>query len=123
MKKNALKPLRDNKNTVLYHVDGLSVAQGPNYALAKRLQHWRAQVSFEDGYTVASSIARNVSLSLSLSLPLSLLIFFLRMLGPIKIKCHKIFGTSSILFEISSRSLFSLCIVNAFVINELICLN
>ena len=124
MKKNALKPLRDNKNTVLYHVDGLSVAQGPNYALAKRLQHWRAQVSFEDGYTVASSIARNVSLSLSLSLSPSFSAnFFYGCLGPIKIKCHKIFGTSSILFEISSRSLFSLCIVNAFIINELICLN
>ena len=30
-------------------VDGLSVAQGPNYALAKRMQHWRAQLEFEVG--------------------------------------------------------------------------
>jgi len=25
-------------------VDGIVVAQGPNYALAKRLQHWRAML-------------------------------------------------------------------------------
>jgi len=38
-------------------VDGLSVAQGPNYALAKRIQHWRAQIEFEAGATVSSMIA------------------------------------------------------------------
>lgn len=38
-------------------VDGLSVAQGPNYALAKRMQHWRAQVEFEAGATVSSMVA------------------------------------------------------------------
>ena len=38
-------------------VDGLSVAQGPNYALAKRLQHWRAMIAYEDGHTVSSNIA------------------------------------------------------------------
>ena len=38
-------------------VDGLSVAQGPNYALAKRIQHWRAQIEFEAGATVSSMVA------------------------------------------------------------------
>jgi len=38
-------------------VDGLSVAQGPNYALAKRMQHWRAQVEFDAGATVSSMVA------------------------------------------------------------------
>ena len=38
-------------------VDGLSVAQGPNYALAKRMQHWRAQLEFEAGATVSSMVA------------------------------------------------------------------
>jgi len=27
-------------------VDGLSVAQGPNYALAKRIQHWRCMIAY-----------------------------------------------------------------------------
>ncbi len=38
-------------------VDGLSVAQGPNYALAKRLQHWRAVVEYSAGRVVSSNIA------------------------------------------------------------------
>jgi len=33
----------------------LSVAQGPNYALAKRLQHWRAVVAREDQKCIVSS--------------------------------------------------------------------
>ena len=37
--------------------DGLSVAQGPNYALAKRMQHWRAQIEYEGGATVSSMVA------------------------------------------------------------------
>jgi len=37
--------------------DGLSVAQGPNYALAKRMQHWRAQIEFDAGATVSSMVA------------------------------------------------------------------
>ena len=41
----------------LYMVDGLSVAQGPNYALAKRLQHWRACLAFSKGFTVSSMVA------------------------------------------------------------------
>lgn len=38
-------------------VDGISVAQGPNYALAKRLQHWRAQIMAYNGKIVSSNIA------------------------------------------------------------------
>jgi len=39
-------------------VDGLVVAQGPNYALAKRIQHWRAIVAREcHGATVSTNIA------------------------------------------------------------------
>lgn len=41
----------------LYLVDGVTVAQGPNYALAKRMQHWRAQVAFSEGAIVSSTVA------------------------------------------------------------------
>ena len=37
--------------------DGLSVAQGPNYAIAKRIQHWRACCAFEAGHTASSMVA------------------------------------------------------------------
>lgn len=50
LKKNALKPVNN-----LHLVDGLSVAQGPNYALAKRIQHWRAMVQYEAGQGIVSS--------------------------------------------------------------------
>ena len=38
-------------------VDGLAVDQGPNYALAKRIQHWRAMLAFSQGTPVSSNIA------------------------------------------------------------------
>jgi len=38
-------------------VDGLVIAQGPNYALAKRIQHWRAIVARSAGCPVSSNIA------------------------------------------------------------------
>lgn len=53
LRKNALPPLKSNIKVV----DGLSVAQGPNYALAKRLQHWRSMIEFEAGAIVSTSIA------------------------------------------------------------------
>jgi len=56
--KNALPPVESSggkKN--FYLVDGLSVAQGPNYAIAKRAQHWRAQVTFSEGAVASSRIA------------------------------------------------------------------
>ena len=47
--KNSLPPIKcaDGKST-LKIVDGLSVAQGPNYALAKRIQHWRCMIAYEN---------------------------------------------------------------------------
>ena len=30
---------------------------GPNYALAKRMQHWRAMIAFDAGCTVSSNVA------------------------------------------------------------------
>ncbi|KAJ1448192.1 tyrosine phosphatase-like protein [Pelagophyceae sp. CCMP2097] len=40
-----------------YMCDGLSVAQGPNYALAKRMQHWRAVAAYAGGHTASSMVA------------------------------------------------------------------
>lgn len=57
LQKNALKPVPTADGNSLKLVDGLSVAQGPNYALAKRLQHWRAQLCFQAGHTVSSNVA------------------------------------------------------------------
>lgn len=55
--KNALKPEKNSEGDNVYLVDGLSVVQGPNYALAKRMQHWRAIIEYEAGATVSSMIA------------------------------------------------------------------
>lgn len=57
LKKNVLPPIECQDKTNLKIVDGLSVAQGPNYALAKRLQHWRAMIEYEGGHIVSSHIA------------------------------------------------------------------
>lgn len=38
-------------------VDGIVVQQGPNYALAKRLQHWRAMLARAEGSPVSTNIA------------------------------------------------------------------
>ncbi|GAB5363818.1 hypothetical protein AAMO2058_000915800 [Amorphochlora amoebiformis] len=38
-------------------VNGLINNQGPNYALAKRLQHWRAVLAYEAGVPVSTNIA------------------------------------------------------------------
>jgi hypothetical protein len=56
LRKNALKPLPGNGGN-FYIVNGLSVAQGPNYALAKRMQHWRAVIARTKGSIVSSNIA------------------------------------------------------------------
>jgi len=58
LQKNARPPIRADDGTSLYLVNGLSVQQGPNYALAKRLQHWRAIVARErKSCTVSSNVA------------------------------------------------------------------
>lgn len=38
-------------------VDGIVTQQGPNYALAKRMQHWRCIIAIAAGHPVATSIA------------------------------------------------------------------
>ena len=55
--KNALPPIQTEDGSKVRIIDGLSVAQGPNYALAKRLQHWRAIVAYDNNHTVSSNIA------------------------------------------------------------------
>jgi hypothetical protein len=55
--KNFSEPVQAQGGKSIKLVDGLSVAQGPNYALAKRMQHWRAQVEYDAGATVSSMVA------------------------------------------------------------------
>jgi len=58
LKNNAMKPVKSKDgNNEYYMVNGISVAQGPNYALAKRMQHWRAIVARSKNCIVASNIA------------------------------------------------------------------
>mmetsp|Transcript_18220 Transcript_18220/g.41517 ORF Transcript_18220/g.41517 Transcript_18220/m.41517 type:complete len:766 (-) Transcript_18220:87-2384(-) len=55
--KNAKKSVK-GKGGDFYYVNGLANQQGPNYALAKRLQHWRAIVAREKyGCIVSSNVA------------------------------------------------------------------
>merc|ERR1712071_99348 len=51
-----MKPL-EGEGGDFYVANGLSVAQGPNYALAKRMQHWRAVIARSKGSIVSSNIA------------------------------------------------------------------
>eukprot|EP01083_Nonionella_stella_P244303 850428_1 len=60
LRKNAIKPLKGEGGD-FYVVNGLSVAQGPNYALAKRMQHWRAIIARNQGSIVSSNIAPSTS--------------------------------------------------------------
>lgn len=53
LKGNYLLP----KKNGLCVVDAMVSRQGPNYALAKRLQHWRALVSRAEGHVVSSNVA------------------------------------------------------------------
>lgn len=58
LKKNQMKPIKaKNNKDEFYLVDGIVTAQGPNYALAKRLQHWRVVVAREAGHTTSSNVA------------------------------------------------------------------
>lgn len=60
LRKNPKDPI-PGKGGDFYLVDGISVAQGPNYALAKRMQHWRAIVARSKGCIVSSNIAPSTS--------------------------------------------------------------
>jgi len=59
--KNSLKPIKSAQGQEFSIVDGLAAAQGPNYALAKRMQHWRAVVARSIGCIVSSHIAPSTS--------------------------------------------------------------
>lgn len=52
---NAKKPVIGKDGSGFYLVDGLVNKQGPNYALAKRMQHWRAVVARESNRCYVSS--------------------------------------------------------------------
>jgi hypothetical protein len=55
---NAIKPVKtSDTNKDIYLVDGIVAAQGPNYILAKRLQHWRSVVEWNRGHSISSNIA------------------------------------------------------------------
>eukprot|EP01061_Rhynchopus_euleeides_P042497 TRINITY_DN74125_c0_g1_i1.p1 TRINITY_DN74125_c0_g1~~TRINITY_DN74125_c0_g1_i1.p1 ORF type:complete len:721 (+),score=344.28 TRINITY_DN74125_c0_g1_i1:52-2214(+) len=54
MAKNFSKPVEGTEHSV---VDAIVADQGPNYILAKRLQHWRAILSRRDGCIVSTNIA------------------------------------------------------------------
>ncbi len=51
-------------------VDALVVEQGPNYALAKRLQQWRALVARADGHRIAFNVAPSTTTASVISNPL-----------------------------------------------------
>jgi hypothetical protein len=51
----------DDGNDTFTYVDALVVPQGPNYALAKRMQHWRAMLARDAGCVVSSNIAPSTS--------------------------------------------------------------
>jgi hypothetical protein len=57
LRPNAREPLKTPNKKPFYLMDGYSVAQGPNYALAKRLQHWRAMVAFSEGRVASTRVA------------------------------------------------------------------
>jgi hypothetical protein len=60
--KNANRPFRSaNGDELYYYVNGISIAQGPNYILAKRMQHWRAIVARSKGCIVSSNVAPSTS--------------------------------------------------------------
>jgi len=58
LKSNVVEPVKNRHTGQDYYlVDGITVAQGPNYALAKRMQHWRCIVARVNGHTVSTNIA------------------------------------------------------------------
>ena len=57
LKKNVVPKIMTDAGEPVFVVDAMSVAQGPNYALAKRIQHWRAMLAFASGHWVSSNVA------------------------------------------------------------------
>jgi hypothetical protein len=60
LRKNVQEPI-SGQGGDYFLVNGISVAQGPNYALAKRMQHWRAIIARSKGCIVSSNIAPSTS--------------------------------------------------------------
>lgn len=60
LRKNVRDPV-EGEGGPFYYVNGISVAQGPNYALAKRMQHWRAIIARSKGNLVSSNVAPSTS--------------------------------------------------------------
>jgi hypothetical protein len=60
LRSNVMEPV-PGKGGDYFVVNGISVAQGPNYALAKRMQHWRAITARSKGCIVSSNIAPSTS--------------------------------------------------------------
>lgn len=52
-----LKPNKMITSGDLQFIDAVLVDQGPNYILAKRMQHWRAMVARADGHIASSSVS------------------------------------------------------------------
>jgi len=52
-----LKPNKARLSGGMHVLDTIVPAQGPNYILSKRLQHWRAMVARAAGHTVSSNIS------------------------------------------------------------------
>mmetsp|Transcript_64615 Transcript_64615/g.179448 ORF Transcript_64615/g.179448 Transcript_64615/m.179448 type:complete len:193 (-) Transcript_64615:590-1168(-) len=65
-----LRPNAGGTRPKLPIVDALVLQQGPNYFMAKRLQHWRAMIAAAEGHAVSSNVApaSNTSRWLSSSL-------------------------------------------------------
>mmetsp|Transcript_149518 Transcript_149518/g.261260 ORF Transcript_149518/g.261260 Transcript_149518/m.261260 type:complete len:734 (-) Transcript_149518:109-2310(-) len=57
MKPNKRKPVMAENGEEFYVCDATVVDQGPNYILAKRLQHWRCLLTREAGCKASSNIA------------------------------------------------------------------
>jgi hypothetical protein len=55
--KNFRPPVVDKDGNEFYVCDAVVPDQGPNYILAKRLQHWRAVTAREQGHLVSTNVA------------------------------------------------------------------
>eukprot|EP00443_Scrippsiella_acuminata_P070174 CAMPEP_0115544248 /NCGR_PEP_ID=MMETSP0271-20121206/91992_1 /TAXON_ID=71861 /ORGANISM="Scrippsiella trochoidea, Strain CCMP3099" /LENGTH=739 /DNA_ID=CAMNT_0002977561 /DNA_START=1 /DNA_END=2220 /DNA_ORIENTATION=- len=58
-----LKPNKPIAAGGLHFVDTISIEQGQNYILAKRLHHWRAMVARTDGHVVSSNVGPSTATS------------------------------------------------------------
>jgi hypothetical protein len=57
LNKNELPPVICDDGSNIKLVDAVNVLQGPNYLLAKRLQHFRCMLEYDRGHIVSSDIA------------------------------------------------------------------